>query len=269
MSASTVVQSAVIHDMAARFAKKVHPMNRRFGDSIKISGDYQYNAINSPNPVQRFWHRSKKLAIERFLPPRKEDFVLDVGCGSGVIAGFLGESGAEVLGFDGNSEAIAFATETFAKPNVQFQLGLVDEQLDLLRPVDKIYCLEVIEHIHLNQARDMLRVFHKLLNPHGEVFITTPNYSSLWPLIERLMDLFQLAPQMSVHQHVEHYNIPKLKRLCRETGFVVESVHTGNFIAPWLTLLSWGVAEKFEALEVAANLPFGSIIIIVLRKAGS
>jgi cyclopropane fatty-acyl-phospholipid synthase-like methyltransferase len=244
-------------------------MNRRLGDSIKISGDYQYNAINSPNPVQRFWHLSKKLAIARFLPPRKEDFVMDVGCGSGVITSFLGESGAEVLGLDGNSEAIAFAAETFSKPNVQFQLGLVDEQFDTSRPVDKIYCLEVIEHIHLNQARDMLKAFRNLLNPHGEVFITTPNYASLWPLIEWLMDLFHLAPQMSVHQHVEHYNIPKLKRLCRETGFVVESVHTTNFIAPWLTPLSWRAAEKIDALESTSNLPFGSIIIVVLRKAVS
>ena len=241
-------------------------MNRRFGDSIKISGDYQHNAIHSPNRVQRFWHLSKKQAIARFLPPRKEDFVLDVGCGSGVIAGFLGESGAEVLGLDGNPEAIAFATDTYSKPNVQFQLGLVDEQFDVARPVAKIYCLEVIEHIHLNQARDMLRVFHDLLTPDGAVFITTPNYASLWPLIERLMDVFHLAPQMSVHQHVEHYTIPKLKRLCRETGFVVEAVHTANFVAPWLALLSWRAAEKVDALESGSKWPFGSIIISVLRK---
>jgi len=242
-------------------------MNRRVGDSIKISGDYQFNASNSPNPVQRFWHLSKKLAIARFLPPRKEDFVLDVGCGSGVITSFLGESGAEVLGLDGNAAAIAFAAEAFSRPNVQFQLGLVDEQFNTSRPADKIYCLEVIEHIHLNQARDMLESFQHVLAPHGAVFITTPNYASLWPVIEWVMDLFHLAPQMSVHQHVEHYTIPKLKRLCRETGFVVEAIHTANFVAPWLALLNWGVAEKVDALESTSNLPFGSILTVVLRKA--
>lgn len=72
-----------------------------------ISGDYQYRAITSGSSPQRFWHHSKKCAITHFLPPSQEDMVLDVGCGSGVIASFLSEFGASVIGLDANEEAIA------------------------------------------------------------------------------------------------------------------------------------------------------------------
>ena len=80
---------------------------RRTGDTIAIDGAYQYRALTEGNPVQRFWHEAKQLVIDRFLPPEPGDFVMDVGCGSGVIANHLAEQGAEVIAVDGNGR-VAF-----------------------------------------------------------------------------------------------------------------------------------------------------------------
>jgi len=178
-------------------------MARRLGDTVKIGGDYQYKALTQGNSIQRFWHFNKHLSIMRYLPPNSQDTIIDVGCGSGVITSFLGESGASVLGVDGNSEAIQFASEKFSRPNVDFRLGLVDDEFESTQDFDKIYCLEVIEHIYRNQAKNMLNNFWRLLKPGGQVFLTTPNYRSLWPLIEWSMDKLGLAPPLAEHQHVE------------------------------------------------------------------
>jgi len=83
---------------------------------------------------------------------------------------------------------------------------LVDELTSLNLTVDKIYCLEVIEHIYKDQARTMFESFYYLLKPGGKIFITTPNYRSLWPVIEWLIDRFKFAPKMHNEQHVELYN---------------------------------------------------------------
>lgn len=239
---------------------------RRSGDTIKIAGDYQYKALTQGNAVQRFWHYTKQSAITRYLPPAQDDAVLDVGCGSGVITSFLGSFGATVVGFDGNPDAIAFATETFSRPNVRFQLGLVDENLAIDQRVDKIYCLEVIEHIYRHQGETMLRTFHRLLSPGGQVFLTTPNYRSLWPLIEWVMDLLRLSPPLKDHQHVQKYHKGTLEQVCYEAGFEIELISTTCLIAPWLAPLSWSFAKVMDNLEPKFPFFWGSILVCVLRK---
>jgi 2-polyprenyl-3-methyl-5-hydroxy-6-metoxy-1,4-benzoquinol methylase len=241
-------------------------MKRRTGDTVKISGDYQYKALTQGHPIQRFWHYAKHLSIKRYLPPKPSDTVLDVGCGSGVVTSFLGEFGATVVGIDGNLDAIQFANQQFSHPNVKFQLGLVDENIQLDMLIDKIYCLEVIEHIYINQSKDMLKAFLKILKPGGQVFLTTPNYKSMWPIIEWLMDRLGLSPPLAEHQHVEFYDKRKLEKLCLELDFEIKLISTTCFIAPWLAPFSWSLAKKVNVLE--SRLPFylGSILICVLVK---
>jgi 2-polyprenyl-3-methyl-5-hydroxy-6-metoxy-1,4-benzoquinol methylase len=240
---------------------------RRSGDTVAIPGDYQYRALHGGNAVQRFWHHSKQVTISRYLPPQAGDFVLDVGCGSGVIADFLAQRAATVIGVDGNDAAIAFARRTFARSNLRFERGLVDHDFALPRPADKIYCLEVIEHIYPEQALDMLRVFHRHLAAGGRVYLTTPNSHSAWPAIEWLLDFFKLTPHMSGEQHVASYSRRSLAALCREAGFTVERTFTTSLFAPWLAPLSWKLAEAVNALESGA--PFGCILACVAKKGGA
>jgi 2-polyprenyl-3-methyl-5-hydroxy-6-metoxy-1,4-benzoquinol methylase len=233
---------------------------------VRISGDYQYRAATEGNAIQRFWHLTKRLSIERFLPPDPSDKVIDVGCGSGVISAFLAERCADVVGIDGNDAAIEFARRRFQAPNLRFERGLVDEDFGIREPVDKIYCLEVIEHIYLEQTRKMLEAFLSVLVDGGRVFVTTPNYKSLWPVIEWLMDRFGLAPRMEGHQHVERYSPGRLRRVCEATGFTVETVATTCFAAPWLAPLSWSLAVRVNSLETGWPFVPGCVIICVLRK---
>jgi 2-polyprenyl-3-methyl-5-hydroxy-6-metoxy-1,4-benzoquinol methylase len=239
---------------------------RRTHDTVRIGGDYQYRALTEGNAVQRFWHLTKQISIERFLPPGRSDRVLDVGCGSGVISAFLAGRAAEVLGLDGNDAAVAFARRQFQAPNLRFEQALVDESFETEAPIDKIYCLELIEHIYQEQTRKMLKSFLSMLVEGGRVFVTTPNYSSLWPVIEWLMDRFGLAPPMEGHQHVERYSPEKLRGLCEAAGFTVEAIATTGFAAPWLAPLSWNLALRTNTLETGWRFIPGCVIICVLRK---
>lgn len=240
--------------------------NRRTGDTVAVEGDYQYAAASSQNPVQRYWHLNKQTMISKYLPPASSDEILDVGCGSGVITDFLGKSGANVLGIDGNRDAISFAKRTFAKNNVTFKEGLIDSSFSSSSTIDKIYCLELLEHIYLHQGKDLLESFYRILKPSGALFLTTPNYRSLWPFIEFGMDLFKLAPPLIDHQHVERYTRTKLKNLCLEVGFTVENIYTSCFLAPWLAGVNWKLAQKIGDWEASSRMPLGSILIIVLKK---
>jgi 2-polyprenyl-3-methyl-5-hydroxy-6-metoxy-1,4-benzoquinol methylase len=239
---------------------------RRTGDAISIPGDYQLRAARSSNPVQRFWHATKKIVVDRMLPAAPGEFVIDAGCGSGVVADYLASSGAEAMGIDANPEAIAFASREFARPNLRFVRGLVDDELTLDRPVDKFYSLEVIEHVYRAQGVAMLRSFHRLLRPGGRALITTPNYRSIWPLLEWTLDTLRLVPVMADEQHVEHYHRGKLAEVAREAGFEVETIRTICLVSPWLAPVSWRLAEAAARRELAMPFPLGCILVAVLRK---
>jgi 2-polyprenyl-3-methyl-5-hydroxy-6-metoxy-1,4-benzoquinol methylase len=239
---------------------------KRLGDTIKIAGDYQHKAITEGFTIQRFWHHAKILSILKFLPPSPGDHVLDVGCGSGVVTAFLGSLRARAVGIDINQEAIGFAEEFYASEDVSFRLGAVDRLDENDGSVDKVYCIEVIEHIYKSQAETMLREFHRVLRPGGKLFLTTPNYRSMWPLIEWAMDHSGLFPTLSGHQHVEHYTTGALGKLCIEQKFEVVLMATTCLFSPWISLVNWKAAEALFALELKVPVHLGSIVTAVLER---
>jgi 2-polyprenyl-3-methyl-5-hydroxy-6-metoxy-1,4-benzoquinol methylase len=241
-------------------------MRRRTGDTVQIDGAYQHRALHHGPAAQRFWHYAKQRTIGDLLPPARGDLVLDVGCGSGTISSFLGTLGARVVGLDGNPEAIRFAEQKYGTENVRFECRLVDEQYDLVEEIDKVYCLELIEHIYLEQGRELLSALHRTLRPDGAVLLTTPNYRSAWPIQEWLLDRGGFTPRLKDHQHVEHFHLPKVRALAQDAGFVVARANTFCLLAPWVAPISWSLAEKLHGWELKSPFPLGSLLACVLRK---
>lgn len=228
------------------------PPRRRQRDAIDISGDYQARALYSERAAQRFWHEAKFRLIERIASPAKHERVLDAGCGSGTISHFLSQHAAEVVGVDSNPSAIRYATETYKAPNLRFRLGQFDELKDE-RAFDRIYCIEVIEHLYEQQVAEILLLFYKLANPGAALFLTTPNYRSPWPVIEWLLDRSDLVAKMDKAQHVTHFTKRKLAAMCEEAGWSVSHLGTFNGFAPFVAPLSRRVALALEQVEFRLN----------------
>ena len=225
---------------------------RRPGDAIEISGDYQARALHSDRAAQRFWHEAKFRLIERIGLPAKDERVLDAGCGSGTISHFLSLHAGHVVAIDSNPAAISYATNTYQTAILQFKLGQFDD-LKNERPFDRIYCIEVIEHLYQNQVADILSLFRKLTKPGGSLFLTTPNYRSLWPAIEQLLDAFGLVATLDQAQHVTHFTKAKLVGTCEQAGWTVERIGSFNGIAPFIAPVSQRLGLWIEKLEFRTN----------------
>jgi 2-polyprenyl-3-methyl-5-hydroxy-6-metoxy-1,4-benzoquinol methylase len=223
---------------------------RREGDAIAIPGDYQARALESPRATQRFWHAAKLRLIDRVAPPAPGSRIADAGCGSGVIAAHLAKTAADVVGFDSNPGAVAFASATYGSPRLRFVLGPFERIVDE-GPFDQIYCLEVIEHLYEEQAIDTLREFANAAAPGAELLLTTPNVRSAWPLIEWTLDQLKLVPRLDEAQHLTLFSRRSLRRACTIAGWTVEEIGTFNGIAPLVAPVSEGVALAFERIEFA------------------
>ncbi len=126
-------------------------------------------------------HRSRyAMAAERVSGQR----VLDVGSGAGFGAGMLADKAGFVLGADISEEAVRYAENAYARPNVRFvQADICADdfaarvQAVCPEPFDAAVCFEVIEHVH--EPARLLRAVKQLLKPGGLLLVSTPdvNYS--------------------------------------------------------------------------------------------
>jgi len=239
---------------------------RRTGDRIAVDGDYQHRAIHGGPAVQRHWHRSKLLLVDGLLNLKRTDRVLDIGCGSGVVAGHLGKSASYVLGIDGNPGAVAFARSQYGCATIEFSEGLIDRMEIAPASFQVAVCLEVIEHIYEPQAREMLSSLATALAPGGTLLLTTPNYASFWPAIEFALDFVGAVPHLREDQHVCRYTHSRLRRLCRSVGLETLLERSICTAGPWLAPISEGLATRATNFEIRHAIPCGIILAHLCRK---
>lgn len=225
---------------------------RRERDAVEIRGDYQARALESTWAAQRFWHAAKIRVLDRVASPPPGARVADAGCGSGVIAHHLAARGAHVTGFDSNPAAIAHGNATYQRPGLAFVLGPF-ERMREHAPFDQIVCLEVLEHLYLEQAQATLRLFHEVAAPGGTLFLTTPNRRSAWPLIEWLLDRSGLVPTLDEAQHLTLFTARTLRECCESAGWRVEELGSFNGLAPFVAPVSERLAGWVERAEFAAR----------------
>ena len=213
-----------------------------------IAGDYQYRALHRGHPVQRAWHAAKLELIGRVAPPPVGGLVLDAGCGSGVIANYLASLGATVVGIDLNREAVDFARRTFSRNTLEFVHGSIFEyQRD---GFEMIYLLECLEHFPRGEVYRLLRHLRKMTGAGGRMLATTPNYRSAWPLIEAILDLFELTPRLRASQHLSPMTPARLRLQLDTAGWRVLEMGSFNGIAPFLAPLSRSLTSWFREREL-------------------
>jgi len=82
---------------------------------------------------------------------------------------------------------------------------------------DMVSCIELIEHMHGNDAEKAVSELSRVLQSGGYAIIATPNYDSkLWNIIERAQLIIQ--PGQWTSDHYTHFNRSTLNELCGKYG---------------------------------------------------
>lgn len=159
----------------------------------------------------------------------------------------------EVIGFDSNPAAVEYATRAYSQPNLRFVLGPFELMVDE-GPFDHVVCLEVVEHLYLEQAGDTLSLFARAAAPGATLFVTTPNQRSAWPAIEWLLDRSGLVPTLDEAQHLTLFSRALLGECCERAGWKVEEIGAFNGLAPFVAPIGETLARSVESAEFAARL---------------
>src|SRR5512134_1840093 len=102
-----------VHGPLERLAGKIRLSSRRSSlsfDYHSVAGDYQYRALHSGHPMQRFWHRGKLFMIDELIRPRLRagSRILEIGCGAGNLLLESTVAGSYPVALDLSMQALTF-----------------------------------------------------------------------------------------------------------------------------------------------------------------
>lgn len=164
---------------------------------------YGRNDYLSPITIKRYHE-----LLDKMESYRKNNKILDVGCGIGYFLEIAKERGWEVYGTEYTDEAI----EICKKKNINMQQGSLNPENYFGFEFDVITSFEVIEHI--NNPIEELGNFYSLLRKGGLVYVTTPNFNSL--LRYRLKSKYNV---ITYPEHLSYYTPKTLKNVFLKCGF--------------------------------------------------
>ncbi len=175
---------------------------------------------------RHFWFAARRRvildALRRSLPDLEDRSLFDIGCGSGGLLSYLGESGVRLAGAcDAYLQSLEMVRRRLTVP-----LVLVDEgRLPPLGSGQSLLGLfDVLEHLDDDVAT--LRFLGSVLEPGGALVITVPAH----PFLFDEMDVLA--------HHRRRYRLPERREKLERSGFEVRALF--HFMAPLVPLLVLG-----------------------------
>lgn len=122
------------------------------------------------------------LRLEKLLnsiPVNRSSKILDVGCGRGDIAFYLGKNAKEAIGVDYSKDAIILANSIknnfplSVRKKVHFKVMNIKRMSFPDNYFDAVVCIDVLEHLYKEEAEQALREIKRVLKKDGFFFLQT------------------------------------------------------------------------------------------------
>ena len=155
--------------------------------------------------------------------------IADIGCGTGILAKTIAESGATVYGIDRDSNFLAIAKQNDNAANpVQFINAEAHNTGLPTAFLDKIVFHRVLQHI--NNHESVLQECDRLLKPYGRLHIVEPDYLSWSFFMDNVAFERKLIDAVAYKRIPNAYKVRKLPTLIKQLGFEITINEVHNYI---------------------------------------
>lgn len=156
--------------------------------------------------------------------------ILDVGCGRGEVVLQCARQGVQAVGVDYSQEVLFIAEQAKADhtPEEQERMKFICDDVKNIQgeSFDRIFMLDLVEHLYDWELYQLFQVCKRLLTPTGEIIIhTLPNrwvYEITYrKLLRRVLPRLPDDPRSEKEKaiHVNEMSITRLDKLLKENGF--------------------------------------------------
>jgi SAM-dependent methyltransferase len=169
-----------------------------------------------------YWAQTRRGILEQWVTDCNPDALLDLGCGSGYLANYLGTGASLVAGADIDASSVSLASE---RPNVDS--AVVGDATKLPYKSDTFDCIllgDVMEHFE--EPLPLLQESSRVLHSNGELIISVPAFRWLW------------GPHDEHNNHTDRYTMNRLSNTVSRAGFtLMEHRYTNFFPLPMYFLI--------------------------------
>lgn len=181
-----------------------------------------------PSPYKRFFFHTRFDKVFSALNPKKGEYILELGCGSGYYTKKIVQKGTKVLATDFSANYVKQAKKYVGKnKNASYQTADATKLLFKNNTFDKILFTEVIEHIP--EYKESLKEIKRVLKKNGIAIISTPSRFSPMNLGYQLK---RKIKKYSFNEHVREFTPNEFKVLVNKY-LSVEKIEFANFLFPY------------------------------------
>lgn len=234
---------------------------------------YYDRIFRGPKGIRRLWHVSKFERVLDCLPEENGGALLDIGCFAGTFLSTVPRYRFDrQLGIDILPEQIDYATHHHGAPFREFRHATVSDVVATGERFDCVTLIEVIEHLERADVTTLLDGIWRVLKPGGRFVFTTPNYGSMWPVIE--LALNRMSDVKYEEQHITKFSFFNLELQLQSiepqiwNRFDLQLKTTTHFVTPFMAAFSYELARGLSRAlpHQKWRHPAGNLILTVLEK---
>jgi SAM-dependent methyltransferase len=168
---------------------------------VKPYQDYTYG---SKFFLKRWLHKHRYQKAVHLLDIKSSDTLLDYGCGDGYFLQLCRQKTrtAQLFGFEPVKSLRAQGVSRFSRAGVRIVQHIGDLEKDVFT---KITCLDVCEHLTINDLNSLLSRIATLLAPDGTAFISVPLEVGVPALVKNAYRFLRKYPvyRLTLEQYVK------------------------------------------------------------------
>lgn len=191
---------------------------------------------------------AKYTLHDEWLPDNFNAKILDIGCGWGILILYLWVTGYRRL------TGVEISKNMFevAKKSLPEEINLIcGDAIDFLKSTKEKYNLitifDVVEHMDVDKAIELLKVCREVLTEKGSIVIRTPNMSNILSSYSRYMDITHLVgyTEWSLFQLLDNAGFQFYRVIKPKLFSHGEWKHQRTLTCPWRGL---GLRELLNTL---------------------
>lgn len=176
------------------------------------------------DPIRLQGERRRAEITAHILKPKRNDQILDVGCGEGYPISYIAKHSARIVGLDISTERLKYAKKNVK--DVDFVCASSERLPFKPQIFDKVTCLELLEH--LNDPRKTIAEIEFVLNKGGILIVSVPYKQRI--VATQCIYCGKLTPLWG---HIQSFDEQKLASLLPDNLRVEKFVYTGTVVSAY------------------------------------
>jgi len=162
---------------------------------------------------------------------KKNDVVLDLGCGNGQHTLKTAKKCKKIIGFDYDEGQLKIGRKSAEEKrlkNVRFKKRDLEKKLPFKNnKFDKILALDILEHLY--KRNQFLKEIWRILKPGALVYLAVPNKNTSWKKMQRRVGLNSVTDP----DHKIEYSLKEIKMLVGSLDYKIVRLEPIVFDTPW------------------------------------